>query len=671
MTPHERPPDEPRLPTTQTSHPSNPIPEEPSSNVELHVSPHSLHNFSSSSQQSLTFSTSPSDSDSPSTPPTDPEVEGAIDKLRHAQTVGISFDVPDNESIPATVAMHDRESIGQPGDRSSFDISFDVPDNESVPAKVAMHDSESIGQPGDRSTFGTALVAAKCCGGGCCFLQSFDPAPSDDPNTTLTLPDNEAFRNLDLKLGGLNLQTELTSIVDVPEQTVFIGPIDGSQYEAPAPGSSHPPSFVTPHPGHAVYSARIHHARELTKPGAEKRTYHVELDVTDYPQEESNVDFVVGGAVGVCVQNPASVVDDLFMRLGILPKARDQPIELRTTGGRWPTIWGEEEARSLITTRRELLTWCSDMGSQPPTKQLLRLLAEYATEEHEKKILLYLCSAQGQAAFCDLRTGPHITVTQLLHAFASSQPPLDHLVSVLNPLMPRFYSLSNDPHSSCMADGETNRRLIEIAVTVHETKDWRDGVRTGVGSGFLERSAKSVIEAEQSGQPMSDINVRIPMFRGLMANPLAQKFASDGPMLLIGAGVGIAPFRGFVQRRLKSANCANKVWVLQGVRDSLLDEIYHGEWGVHEDRVKRVVQSRRGQGKYVQEEVRNQADLVWFIVNSIDGRIFVCGSSKGMGEGVENALVDVAMEKGRLNHDEALEFWKQKKDGGQYISETW
>jgi sulfite reductase alpha subunit-like flavoprotein len=139
-------------------------------------------------------------------------------------------------------------------------------------------------------------------------------------------------------------------------------------------------------------------------------------------------------------------------------------------------------------------------------------------------------------------------------------------------------------------------------------------------------------------------------------------------MLLIGAGVGIAPFRGFVQRRLQSANCANKVWVLQGVRDSLLDELYRGEWGVEEDQVRKVVQSRRGESKYVQEEVRNQADLVWFVINSLDGRVFVCGSGKGMGEGVEEALLDVAIAKGNLNREEAELFWANKKEAGQYIA---
>ncbi len=93
--------------------------------------------------------------------------------------------------------------------------------------------------------------------------------------------------------------------------------------------------------------------------------------------------------------------------------------------------------------------------------------------------------------------------------------------------------------------------------------------------------------------------------------------------------------------------------------------------GVHEDELKRVVESRRGEGRYVQEEVMHQADLVWYVINSVDGRVFVCGSSKGMGEGVENALVDVAMMKGKLQREEAQNFWNLKKEVGQYIAETW
>ncbi|POR33447.1 Putative FAD-binding protein C12C2.03c [Tolypocladium paradoxum] len=539
----------------------------------------------------------------------------------------------------------------------------------------------------------TAEFVGRCCGGGCCLLGSRRAGVAYEQ---VDLPDNEAYRSLGLTIN--EIPTKLTKVTDLPDKTVSFksipqprsvpSPTDSAislGYDRDATGpaldkpaltqrldafdaSIQPPRFVQPHPPYHVYPARIHATRELTKPGAEKRTYHFDLDITDYPDEETT-DFKVGGAIGVMAPNCELAVEDVLDVLLVPRFQRDKPVLMTTSRGRWPTVWGDDKPRELVTTRRDLLTWCTDLQSYPPTKPVLRVLAEHATAENEKKILMFLCSAEGQGAFCDFRTGPHITVSQLLHAFPSSQPPLDELLSCLQPLMPRFYSLSNDPHESYQIRDHKQHRLIEIAVTVHETNDWKRGCRTGVGSGFFERQAQRFLKAKAAGEKNPEFY--IPMFKGLMANPLAKQFNSDGPMLLIGAGVGIAPFRGFVQRRLKQANCANKVWVLQGIRDSLVDEIYSGEWGVHEDEVKRVVQSRRGEGRYVQEEVQNQADLVWYIVNAVDGRVFVCGSSKGMGEGVEEALVGVAMAKGNLEREEARNFWQLKKEAGQYIAETW
>ena len=493
-------------------------------------------------------------------------------------------------------------------------------------------------------------------------------------------PKNSAYQSLNIRnINQIGLTTELTGIIDLPVKTVSFDQLPSHAPEANTKSDPrHPPSFVTPHPPYEVFSAPLLHARELTKQGAEKRTYHFDIDVTDYPQESGDVDFVVGGAIGVCAPNDPILVDQVFDLLGVPKFVRDRKILVKTSDGRWPTIWGDEKARELISTRRELLTWCSDLQSYAPTKSLFRVLAAYAWDADERKVLMYLSSAQGQAAVCDLRTGPYITLVQLLAAFPSARPPLDHLLSVLSTLMPRFYSLSQDPQISraepaIAATGSLQttrgRRIIEIAVSVHELANYTGDSRLGVGSGFLERLAQRFISSSStSSQPL---DIRVPMFRGLMANPLAKEFVSDGPMMLIGAGVGIAPFRGFVHRRLKSANCANKVWVLQGIRDSLLDELYSGDWGVEEDQVKKVVQSRRGAGRYVQEEVRNQAELVWSIVNAVDGRVFVCGSSKGMGEGVEKALVEVAMEQGKLNVEEARAFWERKKSDGQYVTETW
>jgi len=553
---------------------------------------------------------------------------------------------------------------------------------------------------GDGTT-GTKFLQKYCCGGGCCMVQRIPINTSRPGLLDINVPNNDAFSALKLKLGGLTLETPLTNLVDLHPTTVTLETLsktDPTILERRISSDIHPPDFVQPHPPYAVFSAPLFHARELTNPGAEKRTYHFDLDITDYP-EEGGVDFKVGGAVGICPPNDREEVDQVFDLLGIPRYLREKPVRLRTTSGRWPTIWGEEEGRELLTTRRELLTWCSDISSMAPTKALIRLFAEYASAEHEKKILSFLCSAQGQAAFCDLRTGPFVTLSQLLLAFPSSKPPLEKLFSVLPQLMPRFYSLSNDPFESFSRGSHSGRKLIETAVTIHEIPDWTGRHRLGLGSGFLERMAQRF--TSNPSEPL-----RIPMFRGLMANPLSREFNSDGPMMLIGAGVGMAPFRGFILNRLRNANCANKIWLVQGVRDSMLDELYAGELGHHEKEIKKVVQSRVSNldvrpppvsefddgvideqhteegkgaivvseekkaivGKYVQDEVRLQADIVWFVINAVDGRVFVCGSTKGMGEGVEEALVDVAMEKGGLNREESKRFWEEKKAGGQYIA---
>lgn len=630
------------IPETSTSHPDDPIPKEPAVVPHLSILQRETSDSQSSARSITGASEISTDSEAPLTPLTEPSGDEA------AEGDFTQYKKPSDGS-----SQHAPQQRRRRG--STVLISQSSDDVQRILGNV-------------RS--GTNLIGRLCCGGGCCKLEPLKESATAPPSNLrpITTPKNPAFDSLKIYLGQLSLESELTNTAPLPEKTVIFGPVPSSQIDQKLGPADHPPQFLQPHAPYEVYRAPLHHARELTRPGAEKRTYHFDINVTDYPVEGGNVDFVVGGAIGICPQNSDEVVDEVFNLLGVPKAIRDKKVMLNTAQTRWPTIWGEEKPRELLTSRRELLSWCSDLQSYPPTKQILRVFAEYASEPNEKKILTYLCSAQGQAAFCDLRTGPYITIPQLLQAFPSSQPPLDHLLSVLNTLMPRFYSLSQDPFVSHAVKGEGSRRLVEIAVTVHESPNWNGNKRTGLGSGFLERTARKLLDAEKQGIDPASLDLHVPMFRGLMSNPLAREFVSDGPMLLIGAGVGIAPFRGFVQSRLRSANCANKVWVLQGVRDSLLDELYSGEWGVHEDEVKKVVESRRGGGRYVQEEVRHQADLVWFVINSLDGRVFVCGSSMGMGDGVEAALVDVAIAKGNLNRQEAELFWQEKKDSGQYIA---
>ncbi len=358
----------------QTPHLADPIPHEPVGVPTYGISPPNQSTVSTSprsSGESLAWSDTASDSSAPRTPPSEAEadVDDLVDKLRDLPAAAVDFTSNPNK---------------RPRRASTTLIAQNPEDIRRI--------------LGDSAT-GTQLIK-NCCGGGCCLVETVQPDRAKPGSVPVVLPDNEAFRSLSLKLTPLSLETELTNVPELPPVKISFEGVPASEPQHTTAVFKEPPAFIQPHPPYSVFSAPVHHARELTKPGAEKRTYHFDLDVTDYP-DEGGVDFKVGGAIGICPPNDPDMVDDIFDMLGVPKFVRDKPVLMRTANGRWPTIWGDEKPRELVTTRREVLTWCSDIQSRPPTKQLLRVLAEYASAANEKKLLTYLTSAQGQAAFCE------------------------------------------------------------------------------------------------------------------------------------------------------------------------------------------------------------------------------------------------------------------------------
>ena len=360
------------IPQTSTSHPNDPIPHEPQdtgAEFKVALNPHLIasNKFSKSSPDSQSTSDNTSDSEAPSTPSTEP----------------LAFEPTDNVAEISDALK--KASLQRPRRPSTA---------------LVTHNSEEIRKLlGDGETT-TKLIEKYCWGGGCCKVKANIQSSTGLEAATIPLPDNKAFKSLGLNLGSLSLDTQLTGVPDVPSVSVTFENAAEVGLQAYEDRIVNPPTFLQPHPPYRVFSAPVAGARELTKPGAEKRTYHFDLDITDYP-EEGGVDFKVGGAVGVCPPNADEVVNDIFDRLGIPKSLRDRPVIMKTTGGRWPTIWGDEEARKLVTTRRQLFTWCLDLQSSAPTKKLLRVLAESAHAKNEEKILLYLASAEGQSAFCE------------------------------------------------------------------------------------------------------------------------------------------------------------------------------------------------------------------------------------------------------------------------------
>ena len=222
------------IPNTATSHPSDPIPQEPEATRQVSMDASQISQSPPTSTTDNTFSDDGSSIETdPSSPRTDPQSDASID------------DLP-GKAIPIR---------GKKRRASTLLVSQNSDDVRRL-----------LGDDGP----GTGLIQKACCGGGCCMLQQLKPQDTTVGRVPIQVPDNVAYRSLNIRLAHLGLESELSGLAEIPTKTVSFESV-GSQsepktYASPqrttAESSKHPPNFVTPHPPYDVFSAPLYHARE-------------------------------------------------------------------------------------------------------------------------------------------------------------------------------------------------------------------------------------------------------------------------------------------------------------------------------------------------------------------------------------------------------------------------
>lgn len=170
----------------------------------------------------------------------------------------------------------------------------------------------------------------------------------------------------------------------------------------------------------------------------------------------------------------------------------------------------------------QALTWCCDITT-PPAKFALAALADCTTDEKEAATLRFLSSKDGREAYkADIVAG-RVSILQLLKRYPSCSVPATKLLSMLPPLRPRLYSLTNSQLVS--------PTRLEFAFHVVEY-DTHCGSHSGVATSWLERDCKA-----GSWLP---VHMRPPTGFRPPDEP-------STPMIMVGPGTGVAPFRGFLQ----------------------------------------------------------------------------------------------------------------------------
>ncbi|WP_413992875.1 sulfite reductase subunit alpha [Labrys okinawensis] len=352
----------------------------------------------------------------------------------------------------------------------------------------------------------------------------------------------------------------------------------------------------------------------LNGAGSAKTSWHVEFDLT-----ESGLDYVAGDSFGVFPKNMPGLADQIIAVLGARPET--------AIGGK---------------TLRDILIEDVSLGTPPDS--LFQLFSYLTIGEQRRKARAL---ANGEDPDGDAAT---LDVLATLYKFPSVRPGAEAFVEALEPLQPRLYSISSSH--------KANPGRISLTV---------DGVRYRIGS--RERiGVASTFLGERIGAGET-LNVYVQRAHGFR---LPQNL--DTPVIMVGPGTGVAPFRAFLQERA-ALGAKGRNWLFFGHQHRDHDFFYESELAAQRDsglltRLS-LAWSRDAEGKfYVQDRMREVGPDLWQWL--AEGAYFyVCGDAKRMARDVERALVDIVAQWGARSTEEAASFVNGLKKAGRYQADVY
>jgi methionine synthase reductase len=445
------------------------------------------------------------------------------------------------------------------------------------------------------------------------------------------------------KLTGLpRASTAVAKLVELEDQSnALTGTHSGDEKKVPE-------FVVTPAP--LVY-APITMISCLTADDAVKRTLELELDIGD----ETN--FEPGDAFGVVAPNDEGLVEAVLTRLNI-PKERYNVLYKLEGGDNLPTHLNKASSVSIA----DLFRYGVDLTGAP-RKALFRVLADFTTDPKEKLTLMYVCSKQGIAAFNALREESP-TLLDILETFPSCHPPVDRLLDMLPAHMPRFYSISSSPLK--------RHGKIRFAFNIVEYTTVSQIERKGVATPWLDQLSGLVPSRKTptNTHAIPGVEIKVPIFIRQNANAFVLPNETQRPLVLVGPGTGIAPFIGFLEHRQTQRQIRMTMGAIghnptRQIRDQFGPiHVYYGFRNKNKDFLfetelrefqkdgtitkLRLAESRSSDGapkEYVQDQLRQDADEIYDLVINQDAAIYICGDAKGMAKGVQDALVDMLVER--------------------------
>ncbi len=353
----------------------------------------------------------------------------------------------------------------------------------------------------------------------------------------------------------------------------------------------------------------------LTTEGSSKEVRQFGFDIG-----ELGATYEVGDALGVYPTNSEATVQEWLAATGL-----DGSRSIEIDGRDLSLAEGLRARFDISRVSPDLLRFLAERNADPQLAKLLR-------RDNKNELESYLWGRQA---------------ADLIRAFPIGAD-LVEWRSVLKPLQPRQYSISSSPKVSPN----------EIQLTVSVVRYGEETQRGGVCSTFLADRA--------AGRDVPIFLQRSPHFRP-PADPTT-------PIVMIGPGTGIAPFRGFLHER-RELGATGKNWLFFGEQHKATNFYYKSELqDMFSDgflnRLDVAFSRDQRERIYVQDRMIEHGAELWRWIDS-GAHIYVCGDAARMAKDVDETLVKLAKIHGKYSDDEALAFKKRLTADKRYVRDVY
>lgn len=366
------------------------------------------------------------------------------------------------------------------------------------------------------------------------------------------------------------------------------------------------------------FPATVVGVHPVTKPGSAKETIHI-----DYSLEGSGMSYTTGDALGVIPRNDPALVDALIAAL-VLDPAAEVPLP---DGGTAPLREALITAYDITTLKKGVLTkWNAVAGSE-------KLAAVLADKDALKDFVW-------GRDLLDLATCPDCR---------AQFPDAASFVAILGKLSPRLYSIASSPDA---VPGQVSLCVGAVRYTSY------DRARNGVCSTFMADRVR----------PGDKVKVFVHTNKNF-------RLPEDGatPIIMVGPGTGIAPFRAFWQQRVAD-KATGPMWLFFGNPYKATDGCYEDELAelVDAGKLKLSVAWSRDQAQkvYVQHLMEQSGEEIWQWLEK-GAAFYMCGDANRMAKDVEKELLAIIEKFGHRSPEEAAAYLADMKAAKRYQKDVY